>query len=308
MSPSRDPQPGPKGHRRSLHFVPGGNERMFAKALELAADSLILDLEDAVTPANKERARDAVCAWLRGQDFGDKECLVRINPQDSPWGRADLEAVVACRPDGRVLPKVVTRANVDAIDQIVGSLENEHGMQAGAISLLLIGTEMPEAVFNLPALARNPRVDAVTWGAEDLGSILGAHAKRDADGNYLEVFSYVRATCLLAAAAAEAQAVDAVYVEIGDAKGLEKEARAAADMGFRGKLTIHPDQVDIVNAVFTPSEEAVAEARALIEAFEAQESEGHMAFSFNGRMVDVPHLKKARELLALAARISGQTG
>ncbi|MEX2469849.1 MAG: CoA ester lyase [Pseudohongiellaceae bacterium] len=307
MTHSRDPQPGPKGHRRSLHFVPGGNERMFARALDLAADSLILDLEDAVTPEYKERARDAVCEWLRDNDFGGKECLVRINPQDSPWGRADLEAVVACRPDGLMLPKVVTRGNVDAIDQIVGSLESEQGMTAGAISLVLIGAELPEAVFNLPALARNPRVDAVTWGAEDLGAILGAHAKRDADGNYLEVFSYVRATCLLAAAAAEAQAVDAVYVDFSDTKGLEKEALTAAAMGFRGKLTIHPDQVDIVNAAFTPGEAAVAEAQALIEAFEAQQAGGHMAFSFNGRMVDVPHLKKARELLALAARISGQT-
>lgn len=281
---------------------------MFARALELAADSLILDLEDAVTPRNKERARDAVCEWLREHDFGGKECLVRINPQDSPWGRADLDAVVSCRPDGLVLPKLVTRGNVDAIDQIVGSLESEQGMTAGAISLLLIGAELPAAVFNLPALALNPRVDAVTWGAEDLGAILGAHAKRDADGNYLEVFSYVRATCLLAAAAAGAQAVDAVYVDFSDTKGLEKEAHTAAAMGFHGKLTIHPDQVDIVNAAFTPGEAAVAEAQALIEAFEAQQEDGHMVFSFNGRMVDVPHLKKARELLALAARISGQTG
>jgi citrate lyase subunit beta/citryl-CoA lyase len=293
--------------RRSLHFVPGGNEHMFNKSLGLSADALILDLEDSVTADNKESARDAVCEWLQA-DFGRQQKLVRINAQDSPWGRDDLEAVVAARPDGLVLPKVSTRASVDAIEQILNVLETEHGLEPGSVELVLIATETPEAVFNLPQMARNRRINGVSWGAEDLSSALGARAKRDEQGDYLEVFSYVRSTCLLSAAAAEVQAIDAVYVDIENQAGLERECRRAADMGFRGKLTIHPAQIEIVNAAFTPTAEEVAEAQALVEAFAEAEQQGKLAFSWQGRLVDAPHLKQAREVLLLAERIKAITG
>ena len=301
------PKPGAKGLRRSLHFVPGGNQRMFEKALSLNADSLILDLEDSVTPDNKENARQLVCDWVAQADFGGKECLVRINPQDSPWGREDLEAVVAVHPDGLVLPKVLNRANVDAVDQVVSALENQHGVTSGAISLVLIGTELPEAVFQLPTMGGNERVDGLTWGAEDLAGALGARAKRDDQGRYLDVFRHVRSSCLLAAVASHVQPIDSVFVEIADSKGLEKECAEAAAMGFRGKLTIHPSQIDAVNEAFTPSDAEIAEARELLAAFAENESSGKMAFSFKGQMVDVPHLKRARQILAIAAHISGQT-
>ncbi len=293
--------------RRSLHFVSGGNERMLQRALNLPADSLILDLEDSVTPENKAAARSAVCDWLVKENFGNKERLVRINPQDSPWGREDLEAIMEAKPDGLVLPKVITRANVDAIDQVVSSLEREHESQEGGTSLILIGTEVPEAVFHLHEMVKNSRVEGVTWGAEDLSGVLGARAKRDAQGNYLGVFSFVRSTCLLAAAAAGVQPIDAVYVDFKDSKGLKNECAAAADMGFTGKITIHPDQVDIVNEAFTPSQEVINEARALIAAFKENEAEGRMAFSFKGQMVDVPHLNQAKNVIALAAKLAGQT-
>ncbi len=285
--------------RRSLHFVPAGKERMFTRALQLSADALILDLEDSVTPDNKAAARDAVCEWLQA-DFGRSERLVRINAQDTPWGREDLEAIVAARPDGLVVPKASTRAGVDAIDQIVGALETEHGLEQDSIELILIATESPKAVFNVPQMAQNDRVTALSWGAEDLSAALGSRAKRDAMGNYLEVFSYVRSLCLLSAAAAEVSAIDAVYVDFKDFEGLRKECLAAADMGYRGKLTIHPDQVDVVNACFTPSAEDIARAKALLDAFAEAQQEGRMAFVFEGRMVDAPHLKSASALLALA--------
>jgi citrate lyase subunit beta/citryl-CoA lyase len=288
--------------RRSLHFVPGGSEHMFNKSLGLAADALILDLEDSVTADNKEAARDAVCEWLQA-DFGRQQKLVRINAQDTSWGRDDLEAVVAARPDGLVLPKVSTRASVDAIEQILNVLEAEHGLEPGSVELVLIATETPEAVFNLPQMARNRRINGISWGAEDLSSALGARAKRDEQGDYLEVFSYVRSTCLLSAAAAEVQAIDAVYVDIENLAGLERECRRAADMGFRGKLTIHPAQIEIVNAAFTPTAEEVAEARALVEAFAEAEQQGKLAFSWQGRLVDAPHLKQASEVLLRAERI-----
>ncbi len=284
--------------RRSLHFVPGGNRRMFDKALGLAADSLILDLEDSVTPDNKAAARDAVCDWLQA-DFGGRERLVRINAQDSPWGREDLEAVIAAKPDGLVLPKVSTRAGVDAIDQIVGSLESQHGLPRHSVCLILIATETPAAVFNVPQMARNQRVSGVSWGAEDLSGAIGARSKRDDAGDYLEVFGFVRSTCLLSAAAAGVQPIDAVYVDIKNAEGLKRECIRAADMGFRGKLTIHPDQIPVVNECFTPSMAEVEAARELLEAFAHAQADGRMAFAHKGKMVDVPHLTRARDLLAL---------
>ena len=288
--------------RRSIHFVPGGNEKMLNKALGLAADSLILDLEDSVTPDRKGIARDEVCDWLANADFKNQEKLVRINPMDSEWGREDLEAVLQHRPDGIVLPKVLDLKAVHAVDQLIINQEKVAGADYSDIKLLLIGTEMAAAVFNLAQMVNHERVDGVTWGAEDLSVSLGARAKRDEQGNYLEVFSFVRSMCLLAAVAAKVQPIDAVYVDIKNTEGLVKECKTAADMGFTAKLTIHPDQISIVNEAFTPSVAEIEAAAALVAAFEEQEAAGKMAFKFDGEMVDVPHLKRAQQLLALARR------
>ena len=293
--------------RRSIHFVPGGVEKMFTKALSLPADSLILDLEDSVTPDNKQRARDAVCEWLTAADFAGQEKLVRVNPLDSQWGRADIEAIVGAKPDGIVVPKVNSAESVNAISELIKSLEVNHGMVEGGIKLLLIGTEDAAAVFNLPTMAGHSRVDGLTWGAEDLSVSLGAKAKRDANGEYLDVFRFVRSMCLLAAVAAKVQPIDAVYVDIKNLKGLAAECKTAADMGFTGKLTIHPEQIEIVNQAFTPSQHEIDEATALLAAFAQQEKAGRMAFTFNGQMVDVPHLKRAQQILAIAAHLAGQT-
>jgi citrate lyase subunit beta/citryl-CoA lyase len=288
--------------RRSIHFVPGGNEKMLNKALGLPADSLILDLEDSVTPDRKGIARDEVCEWLANADFKSQEKLVRINPMDSEWGREDLEAVLQHRPDGIVLPKVLDLKAVHAVDQLIVNQEKIAGANCSNIKLLLIGTEMAAAVFNLAQMVNHERVDGVTWGAEDLSVSLGARAKRDEQGNYLEVFSFVRSMCLLAAVAAKVQPIDAVYVDIKNTEGLAKECKTAADMGFTAKLTIHPDQIDIVNEAFTPSAAEIEAAAALVAAFEEQQAAGKMAFKFDGEMVDVPHLKRAQQVLALAQR------
>ena len=279
---------------------------MFSKALSLPADSLILDLEDSVTPQNKQSARIEVCEWLSSADFGGREKLVRMNPIDSEWGRSDLEAIIACKPDGIVVPKVLDFKSVNAVSEVIKSKETEAGLEEGAISLLLIGTEVAGAVFNLPTMATHPRVDGLTWGAEDLSASLGARAKRDEHGNYLEVFSFVRSMCLLAAVAARVQPIDAVYTDIKNSKGLQSECKTAADMGYTGKITIHPDQIEIVNEAFTPSKQEIDEATELLAAFEKHESSGRMAFSFNGAMVDVPHLKRAKQILAIATKISVQ--
>jgi len=288
--------------RRSIHFVPGGNARMFEKSLGLAADSLILDLEDAVTPDRKEAARQQVCDWLQETDFGIQERLVRINPLASDWGRDDVAAIMECAPDGIVFPKVQSLADVEQMDQLLQSLEKKLGL-AKPVPLLLIGTEVAAAVFNLPTMSAHERVNGVTWGAEDLSASLGARAKRDADGNYLEVFSFVRSMCLLASVAAGVQPIDAVYVDMKDSEGLKKECATAADMGFTGKITIHPSQIDIVNAAFTPSDEEITHARDLVQAFAINQAEGRMAFSFRGEMVDVPHLRRAERVLKIVENL-----
>ena len=305
-----------KGLRRSLHFVPGGNSRMLSKALSLPADSLILDLEDSVPAADKAAVRDEVCDWLRTADFGTQEKLVRINPLNSPWGKQDLEAIMQCAPDGIVLPKVVDRSTVEAVDGVMQQIDEQTAQtqslnnklkneQKEKVPVVLIGTEVAAAVFNLPQMANHPRVSGITWGAEDLSMSLGARAKRDVAGNYLEVFSFVRSMCLLSAVAAGVQPIDAVYVDIKNTSGLEAESETAADMGFTGKISIHPSQLEIINAAFTPSKEEIDRATALLEAFEENQAAGRMAFSFNGEMVDVPHLKRAEQILSRAKTLLG---
>ena len=286
--------------RRSLHFVPGINERMFNKSLTLAADALILDLEDSVSPELKQQARNQVCDWLREADFGERDKLIRINPLDSPWGRDDLEAIAECSPDAIVVPKVTRLSDVEVIDSVLIDRELSQELAPGGISLIVIATETPGAVLNLSQFIQHKRIDGAAWGAEDLAAELGATAKRDSDGNYLDVFSVARSICLLAAVAAEVQPIDAPFVDIRDSDGLERECALTASMGFTGKLTIHPSQIDIVNKAFLPSAEEIDQAEELLAAFEKSQQEGRMAFTFNGEMVDVPHLKKARNIVERA--------
>lgn len=290
--------------RRSIHFVPGGNDKMFNKALSLPADALILDLEDSVPAARKDAVREEVGTWLRAANFGNQQRLVRINPLDSPWCIPDLEAVIPFRPDAIVLPKVFDERTVASIDACMLNLEKQAGLESRSVKLLLIGTEDAGAVFHLQHMANHPRVDGLSWGAEDLSASLGARARRDAEGNYLEVFKYVRSISLLAAVAANVQPIDAVYVEIRNLAGLTKECKDAANMGFTGKLTVHPDQIEIVNQEFTPTEAEIAHAAELVDAFTQHEQEGRMAFSFHGQMVDVPHLKRAQRVLQLAQQLA----
>ena len=289
--------------RRSAHFVPGASQRMLEKSLGFAADGLVLDLEDAVTPENKDSARETVTRWLAEVDFGRQERIVRINPLDSPWGRADLEQTMEASPDAYVVPKLRNREEVHEIDALVTALEKRHGHEVGSVKLILLGTETPQGVMNIGTLCDRPRVDALTWGAEDLSAAIGARRNRDERGELLEVFRYCRVMTLLAATAAGVQPLDTVYVDVRDLDGLRRDCREGAWMGFTGKITIHPDQIPIVNEAFTPSSDEIAESRELIAAFEENRSQGRMAFSFKGQMVDVPHLERARRILEVARAV-----
>lgn len=289
--------------RRSLHFVPGGNERMLTKALGTRADSLILDLEDAVTPERKDEARRVVASWLSEADFGTKERTVRMNPLDTPWGHADLEATMATPPDAYVVPKPDTLEQLDAIDAELSRLERLHGHPDRGIGLILIAAETPLGALNVPNLPKCPRVQAMSWGAEDLSATLGVPANRDDMGNYLPVYQHCRVITLLSAAAGGVQPIDAVYVDFRDVDGLRVECNEGARLGFTGKISIHPNQIDVINAAFTPTSEQVADAIALIEAFDQAQAEGKMAFTFNGQLVDAPHLNRARAIVERARQI-----
>jgi citrate lyase subunit beta/citryl-CoA lyase len=280
--------------RRSVHFVPGGQERFLARALGSAADALVLDLEDAVLLADKAAARATVTAWLRERDFGGRERIVRINPLDSGLGEADLEATLAAGPDAYMIPKVRGPADLERVDALLLALERAAGRPERSTGLIAIATETPEGVLAIREIARAPRVSALTWGGEDLSAALGARRNRDAAGEYLDVFRYARIATLLAASAAGIDALDSVYVDFRDLEGLRREAEAAADTGFAGKLTIHPDQIPIVNAAFTPTDD---EVRAAEELLAAAERAGKGAFEYRGQMIDVPHLVRARRLL-----------
>ena len=286
--------------RRAVHFVPGANEKMLQKSLALPADSLVLDLEDAVTPENKDSARETVTRWLKQVNFGRQERMVRMNPLDTPWGVRDLEVTMQGPPDSYLVPKVRTKDDLFRIDTILSRMEREYGHPPGGVKLVVLATETPQGLLNIRDFGSCPRVDALSWGAEDLSAAIGARRNRDEHGQFLEVFRYARIMTLLAATAAGVQPLDTVFVDIRDADGLRRECQEGAWMGFTGKITIHPSQIEVVNEVFSPSPEDIAESRELLAAFEENRKAGRMAFSFKGQMVDVPHLTRARTILERA--------
>jgi citrate lyase subunit beta/citryl-CoA lyase len=287
--------------RRSLHFVPGGNDRMLAKALTLDADGLILDLEDAVPPDRKAATRPLVAEWLRSRDFGGREKWVRMNPLATGLGRADLEETLAARPHGYVVPKPQRAADVRAIVQLLDGLEHRHGIANGATKLTVIATETPEGLLNIKEIAAaSPRIVAVSWGIEDLSAAMGLPRTRDDAGRYLDIPAYARVMCAVAASAAGVDALDTVFTDVADLAGLRRECEEAVAMGFTGKISIHPNQIAVINSAFTPSKAELEEARELVAAFEEHARRGVYAFTFRGHMVDAPHLARARKVIARA--------
>jgi citrate lyase subunit beta / citryl-CoA lyase len=287
--------------RRSLHFVPGGNEKMIAKALTLPADGLILDLEDAVAPDLKVATRPIVTRWLTELDFGGRERWVRMNPIATGLGVADLEATIAGRPEGYVVPKPRHAGDVREIAQILDRLEHRHGLPNGVTRLVLIATETPEGLLNIREVAAaSPRIITVSWGIEDLSAAMGLPQVRDAEGRYLDIPRHARVMCALVASAAGLDAMDTVYTDIADLAGLRRECEEAVAMGFSGKISIHPSQLEVINDVFTPAKAVVDEARELVAAFEEHRRRGVYAFRFKGQMVDAPHLTRALKLIARA--------
>ena len=274
---------------RSLLFVPGDRPDRMEKALGCGADALILDLEDAVAPARKGEARAAVAAFL-AQPRGAVARFVRINPLDSDLATADLDAVLAQAPDGIVLPKAEGGESLRRLDAMLGRSDAR---------ILPIATETPAAMFLLGSYGGvTARLCGLTWGAEDLPVAIGAMTSREPDGRYTAPYEVARSLALFGAAAAGVAPIETVFPDFRNLDGLRAYAERGARDGFTGMMAIHPTQVAVINAAFTPSDAAVAEARAIVAAFAANPDAGALAIA--GRMVDAPHLKRARRVLAAA--------
>jgi citrate lyase subunit beta/citryl-CoA lyase len=278
---------------RSYLFVPADSARKLAKAVESGADALILDLEDAVAPANKAAARAEAAGFL-AQTLPMKR-YVRVNGLSTGLTEEDVATTVAAAPDGYVLPKCEGPADIEALSALISRFGGSE-----KIGIMAIGTE---TVRGLRRLMRedwsHSRLSALTWGGEDLAADMGAERNRDEAGDYLGPFLMARDMTLLAAVEAGVAAVDAVFTDFRDEAGLLREARLAKTLGFSGKMAIHPAQVPVIHAAFRPEPAEVDWARAVIAALEAA-SEG--VASLNGMMLDRPHLIRARKILERQAR------
>ncbi len=275
---------------RSLLFVPGDRPDRMEKALGAGADALILDLEDAVAPQNKQVARHEVAHFLN--QHNEARIFVRVNPLDSPENEKDLNAVLPSHPDGIVLPKAEGGTSAAELAKRLSERGN------ATAQILAIATETPAAVFQLGTYGGTKRLIGLTWGAEDLPAAIGAATSREEDGSFTPPYELARSLCLFGAAAAGVLPIETVYPAFRDLEGLAAYAARARRDGFLGMMAIHPAQVPVINDAFTPSAAELAHARAVIEAFEANPGAG--ALSLDGRMIDRPHLIQAQRLLSLA--------
>ncbi len=271
---------------RSLLFVPGDRPERFDKAAASGADAIILDLEDSVAAQAKPAAREAVARYLSGPASVAR--FVRVNPLGSEGLADDLAA--ARGADGVMLPKAELAEDVATLVAAMG---------ADAVPVLPVATETPLAVFGLGGYrAVAAQLAGLTWGAEDLPAAIGAASAREADGRYTPPYEVVRTLALMGAHAAGVAAIETVYPAIKDGEGLAAYAARGARDGFTGMMAIHPAQVAIINAAFTPDGAALAQARAIVAAFAANPGAG--ALQLDGRMIDAPHLKQAQAILARA--------
>ena len=277
---------------RSLLFVPADSERKLAKSTASAADVLILDLEDAVAEARKPMARAMAAEFISvyAAHAGAK-LFVRINPLDTPLAMSDLAAVVLPGLRGIVLPKIRGMADVVHLGHALDALEARAGIASGSVAMLPVATETPQALLGMCGFSPHARLAGVTWGAEDLSSAIGALSNKDESGAFDPLYQWAASLCLTAAAAAGVAPIDTMYGDFRDAKGLDNACRISRRRGFRGRIAIHPDQVDTINEAYTPSEGELAQARRIVDAFAAQPEAGTLAI--DGVMVDRPHLTQA---------------
>lgn len=293
MTPATDFRP-----RRSCLYMPGANTRALVKARSLPADMLILDLEDAVAPELKLEARAAVAQALAEGGYGEREVVIRTNGLDTPWGEDDLAMAVTAAPDGVLVPKVTSGADIMALDAAL--------TRAGAPPALGLWAmiEVPLAILNIndiAAASRDTRLTGLVMGTNDLAKELNAVATADRSA-----FQIALSLSLAAARAYGLLAIDGVFNDIKDSTGLQAECEQGRVLGFDGKTLIHPAQLDIANRVFSPDPQAVAHARAVIEAFSLPENRGRGVIKVDGKMTELLHLEQAQRLVAISDAIAAR--
>ncbi len=279
--------------RRALLFMPGDSERKIRKATALDVDCVVMDLEDGVAWSQKEAARETTLKALQTMDFGSSEKVVRINPVGSRLEEADLKATIMGQPDAYILPKVEIPTHLIWLDKALDTLENRYELEPNSVRILAL-IETALGIMNLREIAQaSQRVDALMFGAEDLISDIGGVRTKTG----WEVF-YARSKVVTAAAAFGLQAIDMVFVDLKDADGLRSECQQAVELGYRGKIAVHPDQVPVIQTAFSPTPEQVSEAQRLIEAYKSYQASGTGVFTIDGKMVDAPILRAAEQVIA----------
>ena len=285
---------------RSLLFVPGDSERKLEKGFGAGADVVIVDLEDSVAPQNKAAARDIAARFIaERRGLTSSAIYIRVNDLSTGLTDDDLAALVSAKPVGIMLPKSNSGQDVQQLSAKLRVWEAENDLPDGSIKILPIITETPAGVLAAATYAgASARLAGLTWGAEDLSAAIGARAARDEHGRYTDLFRHARLTTILAAGAAEVAAIDTVFPNFRDMAAFATECTEGERDGFTGKMAIHPDQVPVINAAFTPSAEAVKQSAAIVAAFEAAGNPG--VVGIDGKMFDRPHLRLAERLLARA--------
>ena len=281
--------------RRSLLFIPGNRPNMIQNAEVLPADVLIFDLEDSVVPKEKDAARDLVARALLSLDFGPRECMVRVNDLKTREARADLDAMVAAGAGSIMLPKVMGAETVVEAASLLSLAETRHGRQEGSTALVAL-LETARGIEQAPEIAlASPRVTGLALGGEDLSVDLGCPRTREG----WEIF-YSRSRLVLAARAAGIDALDTPFTHVDDLEGCERDARFARSLGFTGKLCISPFHLKAIHQAFTPGQEEVSQAAEVVRAMKEAEKTGKGAVSLRGKMIDLPILRQAERILALA--------
>lgn len=292
---------------RSFLFIPGDSEKKLGKVDDCGADAVILDLEDAVAPANKAPAREMVAAFLKARPSGQRkvQLWVRINPFDSGLTEQDVAAIIEHAPDGIMQPKINGPECVRRLSDMLDKGEAPNNVVPGSIKILPVATETPIAPFRLGdfAGAGLARIVGLTWGAEDLSSAMGASTNLGEDGKWAFTYQLVRSLTLMAAHAAGVPAIETLYVDFLDDEGLRASCRAARAEGWSGRIAIHPAQVAGINESFSPSEDEVAFARRVLATFAAEPNAGTVGI--DGKMYDIPHLKAAQKTLAMHEAYNG---
>jgi citrate lyase beta subunit len=277
--------------RRALLYMPGDDRHKIEKALTLGVDCICMDMEDGVAFNRKSEARSTIAQALRELEFGKSEKLARINAVGSGMEKDDILAVLPCRPDGIVIPKMEELSQIEWASETIEAAELRNGWPVGSIRIL-VDVETARGMLNLKEIASHPRLDALIFGGEDFAASVGATRTQEATE-----LLYAREATVITAAAYGLQAIDIVAIDFKDLDALRQESEFGARLGFTGKQIIHPAQVGPVQTAFTPDDAAIAHAQRIVQTFEASQAKGAGAYALDGKMIDRPLLKNAQKVL-----------